>query len=116
MGESAKTVGHRARIELVPTYDYRCPKGHVFELFQRMSDPPPEICDVCGAAPVERVLSPVAVHFKGSGFYATDYGRGKKKDAAKEGETKAAPAEKPKESSEKAAASSAPSDGGGSAS
>ena len=46
-----------------------------------MSDPPAEACEVCGAKPVERVLYPVAVHFKGSGFYSTDYGRGgRKKD------------------------------------
>ena len=68
----------------MPTYEYRCPDGHTFELFQRMSDPRPDACEVCGAAPVERVLSAPAVHFKGSGFYSTDYGKGKKKDGAKE--------------------------------
>ena len=51
----------------------------MFEVFQRMSDPPVEVCEVCGAAPVERVLYPVAVHFKGSGFYTTDYGRGSRR-------------------------------------
>jgi putative FmdB family regulatory protein len=67
----------------VPIYEYRCPNGHVFELLQRMGDPPPEKCEVCGEGPVERVLYPVAVHFKGSGFYTTDYGRGsRKKEAA----------------------------------
>jgi putative FmdB family regulatory protein len=70
----------------MPTYDYRCPKGHTFELFQRMTDPPPESCAVCGANPIERVFYPVAVHFKGSGFYATDYGRGAKKREGKDGE------------------------------
>jgi putative FmdB family regulatory protein len=70
----------------VPIYEYRCPNGHVFELFQRFDDPPTDVCEVCGASPVEKVLYPVAVHFKGSGFYSTDYGRGsRKKDAAKEG-------------------------------
>jgi putative FmdB family regulatory protein len=68
----------------VPIYEYRCPKGHVFELFQRMDDPPPESCQICGEAPVEKVLYPVAVHFKGSGFYSTDYGRSRK--AAREGD------------------------------
>ena len=63
----------------MPTYEYRCPKGHVFELFQRMSDAPPEVCEQCGEGPLERVLYPVAVHFKGSGFYATDYGKGSRK-------------------------------------
>ena len=71
----------------MPIYEYRCPNGHTFELFQRMSDPPAETCPTCGAGPVEKLLFPVAVHFKGSGFYSTDYGRGKKK---KEGD--AAPA------------------------
>ena len=41
-----------------------------------MSDPKPDACDVCGEGPVEIVLYPVAVHYKGSGFYSTDYGRG----------------------------------------
>lgn len=71
----------------MPTYDYACPEGHTFELFQRMSDPPPPACLVCGASPVTRVLSQVAVHFKGSGFYSTDYGRGKKRDSGKDGES-----------------------------
>src|SRR3954453_18114366 len=63
----------------MPFYEYKCPDGHVFERFQRMSDPPPEACDVCGKSPVESVLFPVAVHFKGSGFYTTDYGRGSRR-------------------------------------
>ena len=65
----------------MPIYEYRCPNGHTFELFQKMSDPPAQICDVCGASPVEKVLFPVAVHYKGSGFYSTDYGRGSRKGA-----------------------------------
>jgi putative FmdB family regulatory protein len=66
----------------VPIYEYRCPNGHLFERFQSMTAPAPEVCDVCGAAPVQLVLYPVAIHYKGSGFYATDYGKGKaaKKD------------------------------------
>lgn len=43
-----------------------------------MTAPPPESCDVCGASPVEVVLYPIAIHYKGSGFYTTDYGKGKK--------------------------------------
>jgi putative FmdB family regulatory protein len=58
----------------LPTYEYRCKNGHTFEVTQSMSDPPVTKCQVCGA-PVERVFHPVAVHFKGSGFYSTDYGR-----------------------------------------
>jgi putative FmdB family regulatory protein len=69
----------------VPIYEYKCPQGHVFEVFQRMSDPPPEACEVCGEGPMQRVLYPVAVHFKGSGFYSTDYGRSGRK-AAQDGD------------------------------
>jgi putative FmdB family regulatory protein len=71
----------------MPIYEYRCPEGHTFEMFQRMTDPPPSDCQICGAHPLEKVLYPAAIHFKGSGFYSTDYGRGgRKKDAAKDGE------------------------------
>ena len=70
----------------MPIYEYRCPDGHTFEVFQRMTDPPSEVCEVCGKAPVEKVLYPVAVHYKGSGFYSTDYGKGGRKAvAAKDG-------------------------------
>ena len=69
----------------MPIYEYKCPNGHVFERFQRMSDPSPEGCDECGEGPVQRVLYPVAVHFKGSGFYSTDYGRGSRKKDSKDG-------------------------------
>jgi putative FmdB family regulatory protein len=61
----------------MPIYEYRCEKGHTFEVMQRMSDPPITKCEVCGA-PVQRVFHPVAVHFKGSGFYNTDYGKQKR--------------------------------------
>jgi putative FmdB family regulatory protein len=63
----------------VPIYEYRCPNGHLFERFQSMTAPAPEKCDICGAAPVELVLYPIAVHYKGSGFYSTDYGKAKAK-------------------------------------
>lgn len=71
----------------MPIYEYRCPNGHVFERFQSMTAPPPDACDVCGASPVELVLYPVAIHYKGSGFYSTDYGKGKKKEAGDGGTT-----------------------------
>ena len=61
----------------MPIYEYRCPEGHTFERFQSMTAPAPERCDVCGAEPVELVLYPVAIHYKGSGFYSTDYGKKK---------------------------------------
>jgi putative FmdB family regulatory protein len=69
----------------MPIYEYRCPKGHTFERFQSMTAPAPEKCDICGASPVEIVLYPVAVHYKGSGFYSTDYGKKGKAAAKKEG-------------------------------
>jgi putative FmdB family regulatory protein len=71
----------------MPIYEYRCPNGHVFELFQRMGDPPPEECVECGTGPVQRVLYPVAVHFKGKGFYSTDYGKGSRKPAKEGGDS-----------------------------
>ena len=69
----------------MPIYEYRCPKGHTFERFQSMSAAAPEKCDVCGASPVEIVLYPVAVHYKGSGFYSTDYGKKGNAAAKKDG-------------------------------
>jgi putative FmdB family regulatory protein len=65
----------------MPIYEYRCPEGHAFELLQRMTDPPPGECQICGASPVTKVLYPAAVHFKGSGFYTTDYGRARRRDS-----------------------------------
>jgi putative FmdB family regulatory protein len=61
----------------MPIYEYRCEQGHTFEVMQRMSDDPVQICETC-EAPVSRVFHPVAVHFKGSGFYNTDYGTRKR--------------------------------------
>jgi putative FmdB family regulatory protein len=70
----------------MPIYEYRCLNGHTFEVIQSMSDDPVETCQECGA-PVERVFHPVAVRFKGSGFYSTDYGEKAKAGAAKDGES-----------------------------
>ena len=67
----------------MPTYEYRCKKGHTFEVVQRMIDDPVEVCPRCGAE-VQRVFHPIAVHFKGKGFYNTDYGTKKR---AREKET-----------------------------
>lgn len=99
----------------MPIYEYRCPDGHTFEVFQRMADAPVKKCEVCGKSPVEKVLFPVAVHFKGSGFYSTDYGKGGRKGsvssdgdapAADKGEKKkdAAPAKETGGGEKKAAA------------
>ncbi|MGI8727398.1 MAG: FmdB family zinc ribbon protein [Solirubrobacterales bacterium] len=65
----------------MPIYEYRCTNGHTFEAFQSMIDDSLDVCEVCDAA-AQRVLSAPAVHFKGSGFYTTDYAR---KGAGKEG-------------------------------
>jgi putative FmdB family regulatory protein len=67
----------------VPIYEYKCENGHTFEVMQRMSDDPLTECSICGA-PVQRVFHPVAIHFKGSGFYNTDYGKRKRGASAKE--------------------------------
>ena len=71
----------------MPIYEYRCENGHDFEVLQAMTDDPVSACETCGA-PVQRVFTPVAVHFKGSGFYNTDYGkqrRGRAKDGDGDG-------------------------------
>src|SRR5437899_1328345 len=68
----------------MPLYEYKCPNGHLFEVIHKMQEPGPEKCEICGAAPVVVVLHPVAVHYKGSGFYTTDYGSRKSKAATKE--------------------------------
>jgi putative FmdB family regulatory protein len=57
----------------MPIYEYKCDNGHVFEVIQKMTDEPLTKCEECGA-PAARVLTPPAIHFKGSGFHNTDYG------------------------------------------
>ena len=75
----------------MPIYEYRCENGHLFEVMQKITEDPVTRCEQCGAA-VQRVFHPVAVHFKGSGFYNTDYGTAKRKreneKAAKDGADK----------------------------
>jgi putative FmdB family regulatory protein len=85
----------------MPTYEYRCPAGHEFEQFQKMSESQPTLpCPVCGEAAERRVSGGAGLVFKGSGFYITDYGKDGKKDQ-----------KKPAASSE-GASSSAGADGG----
>jgi putative FmdB family regulatory protein len=60
----------------VPIYEYKCENGHVFDVMQKMADEALTSCVECGA-PCARVLTAPAVHFKGSGFYNTDYGKRK---------------------------------------
>ena len=69
----------------MPIYEYRCGQGHTFEVMQRMTDDPVVTCQTC-EAPVARVFHPVAVHFKGKGFYNTDYGTKKRSRELKEAE------------------------------
>jgi putative FmdB family regulatory protein len=75
----------------MPIYEYRCENDHIFEVMQKMTDGPVTQCEQCGA-PVQRVFHPIAVHFKGSGFYNTDYGTAKRKretaESAKSGADK----------------------------
>jgi putative FmdB family regulatory protein len=70
----------------MPIYEYRCDNDHTFEAFQAMADDALDSCEVCGA-PARRVLSAPAVHFKGSGFYTTDYARKGKKGPSSDGDS-----------------------------
>jgi putative FmdB family regulatory protein len=97
----------------MPIYEYRCKKGHQFEVMQRISDDPVTTCEFCGAA-VQRVFHPIAVHFKGSGFYNTDYGTRKRSREMKEAKDGAGKSESASSSSD--SKSSSNSDGGGSSS
>jgi putative FmdB family regulatory protein len=91
----------------MPIYEYRCEKGHTFEVMQKMTDDPVMVCTRC-EAPVQRVFHPVAVHFKGKGFYNTDYGTRRRnrelersgKDGADKTESKAKDAKPAEKSSD----------------
>jgi putative FmdB family regulatory protein len=96
----------------MPIYEYRCERGHTFEVMQRMTDDPLELCEEHGT-PVQRVFHPVAVHFKGSGFYNTDYGK-KKSGAASEGKSEGGSSSS--DSASKKSDSSSPGDSGSSSS
>ncbi len=87
----------------MPIYEYRCERGHTFEVMQRMTDDPLTSCSTC-EAPVQRVFHPVAVHFKGSGFYNTDYG--KKKSGASGSNSEGGSPSKDSDSSSKSESSS----------
>jgi putative FmdB family regulatory protein len=84
----------------MPIYEYRCEKGHTFEVFQSMSDDPVETCEECGA-PVQRVLHPVAIHFKGSGFHNTDYKNKGKTGTGKDGDSGSSSSESKSDSGDK---------------
>jgi putative FmdB family regulatory protein len=87
----------------MPIYEYKCENGHVFDVMQRFSDDPLAACIECGA-PVRKVLHPVNISFKGSGFYSTDYRSGSKTETTKNGESGDKGAEKKKDSSTEKAA------------
>ena len=84
----------------MPFYEYRCEKGHTFEVMQKMTDDPVTTCQTCDAK-VQRVFHPVAVHFKGSGFYNTDYGKKGSKPADKSSDSKPEKSEKSEKSEKK---------------
>ena len=95
----------------MPIYEYRCENGHTFEVMQKMTDDPVSTCSTC-EAPVQRVFHPVAVHFKGKGFYNTDYGtrrRNREQERAGEGG-----GDKPADKGKDAAAKSDSASGSGS--
>jgi putative FmdB family regulatory protein len=93
----------------MPIYEYRCEKGHTFEALQRMSEEPLQTCEQCDA-PATRVLHAPAVHFKGSGFYNTDYGT--RKRAREKSAESSSNGDKPaKDKSEKPSGSSSESGG-----
>jgi putative FmdB family regulatory protein len=102
----------------MPIYEYRCEKGHEFEAFQSMSEDPIAECMECGAL-AQRVLSAPAVHFKGSGFYTTDYARKGKKDgsasqsssSSSDSSSSSSESSSPSDSSSKSSDSSSKSDG-----
>jgi putative FmdB family regulatory protein len=83
----------------MPIYEYRCENGHLFEVMQKITQDPVTACEECGA-PVQRVFHPIAVHFKGSGFYNTDYGKKGSKPAEKSSDSKSEKSEKSETKSE----------------
>ena len=67
----------------MPLYEYECDAcGRRFEVIQKFSDPPVEVCQHCGKGPVQKLMSSPAIQFKGSGFYITDYAQKGKSDSS----------------------------------
>ena len=77
----------------MPTYEYRCPDGHQFEKFQKITEKPRAKCPVCGKAATRVISGGAGLVFRGSGFYITDYG----KDGKGPRKAEEKPAEKPAE-------------------
>jgi putative FmdB family regulatory protein len=81
----------------MPTYEYLCPDGHAFELFQKMSEKPRAKCPTCGRMASRQISAGGGLVFKGSGFYITDYGKdgkGPRKEAGDQGPGDKAASEK----------------------
>lgn len=98
----------------MPLYEYECGScGHRFELIRKFSDPPVKICPSCGGV-VRKLLSSPAIHFKGTGWYVTDYAR-KGKEGTETSETSTKPASENKPAAEPAATAPAASTVSGSA-
>ena len=97
----------------MPLYEYDCPTcGKRFERIRKFSDPPLEVCPLCGGGPIVKRVSSPAIQFKGSGFYLTDYGR-TGSDSATGGDSKSSGESKSDKSSGTAASSASDSKSGG---
>ncbi|MBA3760508.1 MAG: zinc ribbon domain-containing protein [Gemmatimonadota bacterium] len=82
----------------MPTYEYQCPEGHEFELFQKMSEKPRAKCPVCGKTAIRQISGGAGLVFKGSGFYITDYGKdgkGPRKDPSEKSDSGSSKEAKP---------------------
>src|SRR6476620_2491068 len=99
----------------MPIYEYRCDNGHIFEVMQKMTDDPVSVCSTC-EAPVQRVFHPVAVHFKGKGFYNTDYGTKRRNRELERSGKDGADKSSSSSSSDSSSSSSSSSDSSGSSS
>lgn len=84
----------------MPIYEYKCENGHVFDVMQKLSEDPLSSCVECGA-PVRKVLHPVGISFKGSGFYSTDYSNKTKRDTTSKEESTSTNGEKKDKSTDK---------------
>ena len=83
----------------MPLYEYQCDAcAHRFEVIQKYSDAPIEVCPKCGGV-VKKLLSSPAIQFKGTGWYITDYAKSGKSDSGTAAATKSESAEKSGEKS-----------------
>ena len=94
----------------MPIYEYKCENGHVFDVMQKLSEDPLSSCIECGA-PVRKVLHPVSISFKGSGFYSTDYSKKSPKEAAQKDTSKSDNGSRSEEKSKEKPAESSTSSG-----